>query len=214
VPAALVSPCRRRDGPPRALPSAGRRPSRRWLATRLRRTAPRGLWPFIATRADVRELAALSLAEFGDNAMTPAGLAYYIERGHALVFGLRKGTRVAAYCVCELNDGMRRAYVVETLTCAPLRGRGLGSWLRARVEDVAVHLEYRSIASHVAVTNAAARRLNERAGLVVVRRIARYYDDGRDGLYLRKTLVQPAGGAAGAEAIVAGAGAAGQGCRL
>jgi ribosomal protein S18 acetylase RimI-like enzyme len=79
-------------------------------------------------------------------------------------------------------------YVVETFTAAALRGKGLGSWLRARVEDVAVHLGYRHIASHVAVTNTAAQRLNEKAGLTVVRRIRKYYEDGRDGLYLRKTL--------------------------
>lgn len=164
------------------------RPSRRWLAALLRSTAPRGLVPFVATRSDVRELATLSVDEFGDQAMSPAGLDYYIERGHALVLGIRKGRAVVSYCVCELNDGMRRAYVVETLTLASLRGRGLGSWLRARVEDVAVHLGYRYVASHVAVSNAAARRLNEKAGLVVVRRIPEYYDDGRDGLYLRKRL--------------------------
>jgi ribosomal protein S18 acetylase RimI-like enzyme len=165
-----------------------RRPSRRWLTTLLRGSVPRGVEPFVATRADVDELASSSARAFGDQALCPAGLRYYIERGHALVFGLRKGAAIVSYCVCELNDGMGRVYVVETFTEAALRGKGLGSWLRARVEDVAVHLGYRHIASHVAVNNTAAQRLNERAGLEVVRRIRRYYEDGRDGLYLRKTL--------------------------
>lgn len=164
------------------------RPSPRWLSALLRRSAPRGTVPFIARPADVDELVALSVEAFGDQALSHAGVRYYLERGHALVFGLRKGRAIVSYCVCELNDGMGRVYVVETFTAAALRGKGLGSWLRARVEDVAVHLGYRYIASHVAVTNAAAQRLNEKAGLAVVRRIARYYEDGRDGLYLRKTL--------------------------
>jgi ribosomal protein S18 acetylase RimI-like enzyme len=142
----------------------------------------------VATRAEVDELASASASAFGEQALCAEGLRYYIERGHALVFGLRKGAAIVSYCVCELNDGMGRAYVVETFTEAALRGRGLGSWLRARVEDVVVHLGYRHIASHVAVTNTAARRLNEKAGLAVVRRIRKYYEDGRDGLYLRKTL--------------------------
>jgi ribosomal protein S18 acetylase RimI-like enzyme len=164
------------------------RPSRRWLTTLLRSAAPAGLVPFIAIGSDVTELGILSVAVFGDQSLSTAGLRYYIERGHALVFGLRKGTAIVSYCVCELNDGMGRVYVVETLTTAELRGQGLGSWLRARVEDVAVHLGYRHIASHVAVTNTAAQRLNEKAGLAVIRRIPKYYDDGRDALYLRKTL--------------------------
>lgn len=164
------------------------RPSPRWLASHLRKAAPRGLVPFVATRADVDELARMSASGFGEQALLPVGLRYYIERGHALVIGLRKGSMIAAYCVCELNDGMGRAYVVETLTRAGLRRRGLGGWLRARVEEVARHLGYRYVASHVAETNAASRRLNEKAGLVVVRRVEGYYDDGRTGLYLRKTL--------------------------
>jgi ribosomal protein S18 acetylase RimI-like enzyme len=154
----------------------------------LRSTAPAGLVPFVAADADVPELARLSAHAFGADAMSPVGLRYYLHRGHSLMIGLRKGPAIASYCISELNDGMGRIYVVETLTRAGLRGRGLGSWLRARVEDVAVHLGYRHVASHVAVGNAAARRLNEKAGLEVVRRIPSYYVDGRDGLYLRKTL--------------------------
>ena len=168
--------------------SADRHPSPRWLSSLLRRSTPRGLAPFVATRADVDELVARSVEAFGDQSLSHAGVRYYVERGHALVFGLRKGAAIVSYCVCELNDGMKRVYVVETFTAAALRGQGLGSWLRARVEDVAVYLGYRHIASHVAVTNLAAQRLNEKAGLSVIRRIPQYYDDGRDGLYLRKTL--------------------------
>jgi ribosomal protein S18 acetylase RimI-like enzyme len=167
-------------------------PSRRWLISMLCAVAPPGLVPFVATGADVNELVRLSVKVFGDQSISAAGLRYYIERGHALVFGLRKGSAVVSYCVCELNDGMGRIYVVETLTEAALRGQGLASWLRARVEDVALHLGYRHIASHVAVSNTAAQRLNEKAGLAVVRRVAQYYDDGRDGLYLRKTLAPSA----------------------
>lgn len=168
-----------------------RRPTARWLASLLRRSAPRGLAPFVATHGDVDELVLRSEEAFGEQALSHAGVRYYLERGHALVFGLRKRSAIVSYTVCELNDGIGRAYVVETFTDAALRGKGLGSWLRARVEDVARHLGYRYIASHVAVTNTAAQRLNEKAGLAVVRRIARYYEDGRDGLYLRKTLEPP-----------------------
>jgi ribosomal protein S18 acetylase RimI-like enzyme len=172
---------------------ARRRPTARWLASLLRRTAPRGLAPFVATHGDVDALVRLSEEAFGEQALSHAGVRYYLERGHALVFGLRKRNAIVSYTVCELNDGMGRVYVVETFTQAALRGKGLGSWLRKRVEDVARHLGYRHIASHVAVTNTAAQRLNEKAGLAVVRRIAKYYEDGRDGLYLRKTL-EPATG--------------------
>ena len=181
-----------------AMARAERRPTTRWLASLLRRTAPRGLIPFVATRGDVDELVQRSEEAFGEQALSHAGVRYYLERGHALVFGLRKRGAIVSYTVCELNDGMGRAYVVETFTAAELRGKGLGSWLRARVEDVALHLGYRHVASHVAVTNTAAQRLNEKAGLTIVRRIRKYYEDGRDGLYLRKTLDPAAPGRASA----------------
>lgn len=155
----------------------------------LRPKEPRGFSAFVAADADLDELAAASLAAFGeDNALRRADFRFYLHKGHSLIFGLKKQGAIAAYCVLELNAGQARIYVVETHTAPELRGQGLGSWLRGRVDDVARHLGYRHIASHVAVTNTPALKLNEKANMVVLRRIDEYYADGRDAYYLRKTL--------------------------
>lgn len=150
--------------------------------------APPGYAAFVATDDDITEIAAASLAAFGTSSLIRADLLRYLHKAHALIFGLRKRRALVSYCVVELNSGQRRIYVVETYTDAKLRGKGLGSWSRARVDDIALYLGYRHIASHVSVTNTPALRLNEKANMAVIRRVEGYYDDGGDAFYLRKTL--------------------------
>lgn len=149
---------------------------------------PPGFGAFIATDEDLDALAAASLGAFGDGSLTRSSFRFYLHKGHALIFGLKKQGDIAAYCVIELNAGQARIYVVETYTAPELRGKGLGSWLRLRVDDIGRSFGYRHIASHVAVTNAPALKLNEKANMTVMRRIQEYYADGRDAYYLRKTL--------------------------
>lgn len=165
-----------------------------------------GLSAFVASDHEVPEMVQLSRDAFGGDAMNRSDFAFYLHRAHALVFGLKKDGAVVSYCILELNAGQHRIYVVETCTAPALRGHGYGFWLRTRVTDIARHLGYRHIASHVAVNNTRALRLNEKVGMVVIRRLERYYDDGRDAYYLRKTIDEaPAAEQAAAEAPAAGA---------
>lgn len=153
--------------------------------------APRGFTAFVAEDAHIDELAALSEQAFGDVALTRPEFRRYVHKAHALILGLQKRGAIASYCVIELNAGQRRIYVVETYTAPALRGKGYGSWLRGRVDAIGEALGYRSITSHVSVRNTPALKLNEKAGMSVVRRIPGYYEDGGAAFYLRKLL--PAG---------------------
>jgi ribosomal protein S18 acetylase RimI-like enzyme len=153
--------------------------------------APRGLTALIAGGDHVPALAALSRQGFGAEALGLDVFDFYVHRAHALILGLQRRRSIVSYCVIELNAGQRRVYVVETFTTAALRGLGHGTWLRGRVEAIALALGYRSIASHVSMHNAAALALNRKAGMTIVRRVAGYYEDGHDAFYLRKVL--PAG---------------------
>lgn len=175
---------RRPGAPPRLTPARVRK-----LAEALagRRAGP-GLRAFVVTAEDLAEVAAMSRTAFGDDALTPAKLRFYLERAHALAIGLRREGTIVSYTLVELNRGQRRVYVVETCTRAGEQGRGHASWLRARIAGIAYRLGYRRQTTHVRASNTAAQELNRRAGMIVVREIERYYDDGETGLYLARPL--------------------------
>jgi ribosomal protein S18 acetylase RimI-like enzyme len=149
---------------------------------------PRGFTALVAEDEHLEELAARSREAFGDAALTTTDLRRYVHKAHAMILGLQKRGAIVAYCLIELNAGQRRIYVVETYTASELRGKGYGSWLRGRVDAIGETLGYRSVTSHVSVRNTPALKLNEKAGMTIVRQIPGYYDDGRAAFYLRKLL--------------------------
>ncbi|HWN70029.1 MAG TPA: GNAT family N-acetyltransferase, partial [Haliangium sp.] len=118
--------------------------------------APRGLTALVADDGHIPALTALSREGFGASALGRAIFDFYVHEAHALILGLAQRGSIISYCVIELNTRQRRVYVVETFTTAALRGLGHGSWMRGRVEAIALSLGYRTITSHVSVHNAAA----------------------------------------------------------
>ena len=170
--------------PPRLTPAIVRR-----LAAELQqRRAGAGLRAFVMAAEDIPEIAAMSATAFGEEALSPAKLRFYRERAHALAIGLRREDAIVSYTLVELHRGQRRVYVVETCTRADEQGRGHASWLRARMAGIAYRLGYRTQTTHVRKSNTAAQELNRRAGMVLVRAIDEYYDDGETGLYLARPL--------------------------
>ena len=171
--------------PPRLTPEVVAR-----LKGALGRAAPvgAGLAASVLGAEDIDHLAALSRAAFGDEALTPAKLRFYLTRAHALALGLRRGPAIVSYTLAELNRGQRRVYVVETCTRAGEQGRGHASWLRKRLAAFAFALGYRTQTTHVRRSNTAAQELNRRAGMQLAREIPHYYDNGETGLYLVRAL--------------------------
>lgn len=152
--------------------------------------APEGLSPFVAGPDDLPALLALGDALFGHEALTRADWRRRLTRGHSLVLGLREGDRLVSYTVLELNRRQRRAYVVETGTAPEGRSRGLARWLRDRAHGLLMGLGYRTVATHVRLSNTAAQRLNAALGMPLEARVPGYYDDGEDALYFRAALSQ------------------------
>src|SRR5690606_19244013 len=138
------------------------------LGARLGRPGP-GLEAFVVGAEHIEQLAALSLAAFGDDRLPFAKLRFYVERAHALALGLRRGPVIVSYTLAELNRGQRRVYIVETCTRAGEQGHGHASWLRARLAALAFALGYRTQTTHVRQSNRAAQQLNHRAGMQLVR---------------------------------------------
>ncbi|MCB9527370.1 MAG: hypothetical protein H6701_03075 [Myxococcales bacterium] len=160
----------------------------RFLREVLVPAAPPGTEPFVATPADAEGLSALSRALFGDEGFGPAQIRRTLRHGHGILFGLAAGEEVLSYTLLELNMRQARIYTVESGTVPAARGRGLHLWHRAQMEALGRRLGYRTLTSHVRPGNAAMLRLMARTGMEVVARLPGYYDDGGEGLYLRKRL--------------------------
>lgn len=159
-----------------------------FLAEVLTPLAPPGTRAFVAGPADAAEVSALSVALFGEEGLDAPGLRRTLRDGHTLLFGLREDGALVSYTLLELNRRQARIYTVESGTVPAARGRGLHLWHRARMEDLGRRHGYRTLTSHVRPDNTPMLRLMARTGMQVVARLPGYYDDGGDGLYLRKRL--------------------------
>ena len=155
----------------------------------LKPSAPDGFYPFIATKSDIDEMYALALDSFKDEASPSDMYDYYLKRGHALIYGLKRDGHIAGYSVIEFNLRQKRVYAVELVTAENWRGRGIGLWLLSKTNEIAALLGYRHIASHVKPDDIPAIGMNKKAGMQIVKTIEDYYSDGGPALYMRKTLI-------------------------
>lgn len=85
------------------------------------------------------------------------------------------------------GSGIARIYSVVVAPAA--RGQGLGAALVRTAQDWARHAGLHTLSLEVRADNAAARALYARLGYIEHARLPGYYDDGADGLRLRKSLV-------------------------
>jgi ribosomal protein S18 acetylase RimI-like enzyme len=88
--------------------------------------------------------------------------------------------------------GSSLARIYSVVVDAAARGQGLGAKLVSQAEAAARAAGCRAILLEVRVDNRAAAALYARAGYLQAARLRGYYDDGSDGVRLRKSLV-PAG---------------------
>jgi ribosomal-protein-alanine N-acetyltransferase len=152
---------------------------------------PAGYKLFIAGVKDVPVLSVFSASFFADDLTSiPVYSKKAIENGHFLAFGLKdKNGSVTAACAIEMNIRQKRIYIVEFGVAPVHQGKGLGRWILQSVENLAQQFGYRHIASHIEIDNESSRRLHEHFGFSVQKRVKSYYDDGSDGYYMRKTLL-------------------------
>ena len=169
-----------------------KRVTKRWLSSQgvslLQVNVPKGCQSFFAKEVHLPEILKMSRVAFGDTALKPYALKRYLGVAHSTILCLGAAGQIVGYCVAEFNLRQRRVYVVETCIEPSFKGRGYGSWLRGRVEALAVARRYLSISSHVRIDNHAAFALNQKCGMKVFKRLLDYYEDGSEAFYLRKKL--------------------------
>ncbi len=142
-----------------------------------------------ATLADLPPIAAIEKASFPDP--WPADfLAAYFDDRHALVL-VAEVPCVVAFLIArdEFSRQRERVLHIHDLAVTPAhRRRGAATALLAELTAIAQALGGRRIRIEVRVDNESARRFYEHHGFQVVRRLARYYDDGGAALRMERRI--------------------------
>jgi len=94
--------------------------------------------------------------------------------------------RVVAALILLLRSRTQVARIYSVVVADEARGQGLAQRLVARAEKEARSLAKKAITLEVREDNVAARGLYAKLGYSEANRLPKYYDDGADGLRLRK----------------------------
>jgi len=140
---------------------------------------------------DLEALLGLETAVFAHDRLSRRAFRHQIRHGRGVILTARDADgRLLGYVLVRWAKG-RRAGRVYSLARAPTAPPGTGRALleaaigRIRAEGLTeVRLE-------VSPENARARRLYERMGFEVTRRIEDYYEDGGPALRMRLSLAEP-----------------------
>lgn len=139
---------------------------------------------------DLDRILTIEAASFGADAYDRNLFAEYTRQCGGLFLVAERGTKVCAYSITAISPGAsrNRAELVSVAVSPPFLGKGAAS---ALLDSTLRRLRRRGITRlglMVKVTNQRARAFYQRHGFRQLRRVARYYEDGADGLSLVKDL--------------------------
>jgi ribosomal-protein-alanine N-acetyltransferase len=139
---------------------------------------------------DLDRILEIEAASFGADAYDRNLFAEYTRKCGGLFLVAQWGTEVCAYSITALSPGGigKRAELISVAVDPACLGRGAAS---ALMDSTLRRLRRRGITRFglmVKVTNQRALALYEKFGFRKLRRVARYYEDGADGLSLAKDL--------------------------
>ncbi|MDE2149517.1 MAG: GNAT family N-acetyltransferase [Gammaproteobacteria bacterium] len=155
-------------------------------AVRLRRAHPR----------DAAELLALERHFPGDR-LSPRAARRLLRSPSARIWLAEVDGRALAALVLLLRRGSGVARVYSLVVAPAVRGLGLARRLVALAEAEALRRGCTSMSLEVRADNAPARALYARLGYAEHARLPGYYEEGGDGLRLRKPLAGGGRGSAG-----------------
>ncbi len=148
----------------------------------------------MVTRNSVRRLRAAELdrileiekASFGKYAYDRNLFAEFFHKCGDLFLTVGRGNAICGYILTCIRG--QRAELVSVAVDPASRGEGFASALMESTFRRLRRRRIRSIALIVKVTNQRALALYEKYGFEKVRIVRRYYEDGRDGVLMRKSL--------------------------
>ena len=139
---------------------------------------------------DLDRILEIETASFGADAYDRNLFAEYTRKCGDLFLVAEWGTKVCAYSITALSPGGagKRAELISVAVDPAHLGKGAAS---ALMDSTLRRLRRRGITRFglmVKVTNLRALSLYKKFGFRKLRRVARYYEDGADGLSLAKDL--------------------------
>jgi [ribosomal protein S18]-alanine N-acetyltransferase len=144
--------------------------------------------PFRA--ADMQRILQIERASFGADAYERKLFAELFHTCGELFLVAVAGGRICGYMVSCLrgNSSPKTAELISVAVLPSFRGRGAASYL---MRNTLRRLRLRGavrLSLMVKVTNEGARRFYDRHGFRKVRKVSGYYEDGADGVLMRKEL--------------------------
>ena len=139
---------------------------------------------------DLDRILEIEAASFGADAYDRNLFAEYTRKCGGLFLVAERGTKVCAYSIAAISPGRtaNRAELVSVAVDPAWLGKGAAL---ALMDSTLRRLRRRGIARlglMVKVTNHRARAFYEKYGFRKLRRVADYYEDSADGLWLAKDL--------------------------
>ncbi|MBL6749813.1 MAG: GNAT family N-acetyltransferase [Nevskia sp.] len=133
--------------------------------------------------------AILTLEElFPGDRISMRSLRAFLKSGHAPVWVAELDGAVVGSLIMLTRRDSRAARIYSVVVAPQARGRRLGERLVRAAEAQARRMGLAAMSLEVRADNAAARALYAKLGYRPVRELPGYYEDGADGLRLRKAL--------------------------
>lgn len=141
-----------------------------------------------ATLDDVDALEALEQESFDHDRLSRRSLRHWVKVPHAVLLLAEDDEGLLGYGLVWLHKGTRLARLYSLAVAARAQGRGLGTGLLTRLEQLSLEADHFFMRLEVAKSNHAAIALYEKLGYRVFGEYSDYYEDHSDALRMQKSI--------------------------
>jgi ribosomal-protein-alanine N-acetyltransferase len=138
--------------------------------------------------SDLDRILKIEEASFGNDAYDRNLFAEYFRKCGELFLVAIRGRRICGYAITCKRAGCSCAEVISIAVDPAARQKGTASELIASTIRRLRRRHVARLTLMVKVTNRPARRFYEKWGFRKVRRVPKYYEDGKDGIRMAKDL--------------------------
>jgi ribosomal protein S18 acetylase RimI-like enzyme len=142
----------------------------------------------VGTIDDLDALTRLEQAAFAVDGFHRKQLRYLLTRAHASVYVADENGIVRGSAIMLWRQRSKVGRLYSIATDPSVQGRGVGRLLLQTCETAAVQRGCRYVSLEVRVSNLAAITFYERHGYLAVEALPGFYEDGADGIRMRKAL--------------------------
>ena len=127
-------------------------------------------------------------SHFPSDRMSARSVRNFLRAPSAHVWVAQTASELVGALTLLTRRGTRNARIYSVVVLPQMRGQGLAAKLIAAAEAQARRLRRSAITLEVRTDNAPARAVYRKLGYIEEKALHGYYDDGADGLRLRKSI--------------------------